>query len=32
MKNRKICGERNVWSIAQGQKKISGFDVHVGFE
>ena len=32
MKDRKIHVEGNVWSTAQRQKKIYGFDVHVGFE
>ena len=28
----KIHGESNVWSAAQGQKKIYRFDVHAGLE
>ena len=32
MKDRKIHGESYVCSTAQTQKKIYGFDVHVGFE
>ena len=32
MKDRKIHGESNVWSTAQRQKKINGFNVHVGIE
>ena len=32
MKNIEICDESNVWSIAQWQKNIYGFDDHVGFE
>ena len=32
MKDRKIHGESNVWSTAQSQKKIHGFDVVVEFE
>ena len=31
-KDRKIHDENNVWSTAQRQKKIYGFDVDVGFE
>ena len=31
-KDRKMHGESNVWSTAQRQKKIYGFDVHAGFE
>ena len=30
-KNGDIHGESNVWSTAHRQKKIYGFDVHVGF-
>ena len=30
MKDRRIHGESNVWSTAQRQIKIYGFDVHVG--
>ena len=30
--DRRIQGESNLWSTAQGQKKINGLDVHVGFE
>ena len=29
-KDRKIHGESNVWSTAQRQKKINGFDIDVG--
>ena len=32
VKDRKIHGESNVWSTAQRQKVIYGFDVHAGFE
>ena len=32
MKDRKIHGKSNVWSTAQRQKKIYGFDVHAGLE
>ena len=32
MKDKMIHGENNVWSTAQRQKKIYGFDVHAGFE
>ena len=32
MKDRKIHGESNVWSTAQRQKKICGFDAHAGFK
>ena len=32
IKNRKIHGDSNVWSIAQRQKIIYIFDVDVGFE
>ena len=32
MKDRNINGESNVWSAAQRQKMIYGFDVHAGFE
>ena len=32
MKDRKIHGESIVWSAAQCQKRIYGYDVHVGFE
>ena len=31
-RDRKIHGGSNVWSGAQGGKKIYGFDVHAGFE
>ena len=31
-KDRKIHGESNVSSTAQREKKIHGFDVHVGLE
>ena len=31
-KDKKIHGESNVWSAAQRQKNIYGFDVHAGFE
>ena len=32
MKDRKIHGDSNVRSAAHRQKKIYGFDVHVGLE
>ena len=32
MNDRKIHGESNVWSTTLRQKKIYGFDVHVGCE
>ena len=32
LKDRMIHGESNAWSTAKSQKKIYGFDVHVGFE
>ena len=32
MKDRMIHGESNVWSTSQRQKRIYGFDIHVGFE
>ena len=30
--DREIHGENNVWSTAQRQEKIYGFNVHAGFE
>ena len=32
MKDRKIHGKSNMWTAAQRQKNIYGFDVHAGFE
>ena len=32
MMDRKIHGESKLWSAAERQKKIYGFDVHAGFE
>ena len=32
MKDRMIHGESNVWSIAQRQNTIYGFDVHAALE
>ena len=32
MKDKKIHSESSVWSTAQGEKKIYGFDDNVGFE